>query len=84
VRPQLAGDTVILDVAQRRETFAQGSGTMQAQRLGTSVSGRLGEWIELGTIAGSERSTEQGVGVHSRRDGHAGRRIWVKVEELSR
>jgi len=85
VTPRLAGGTVILDVAQRRETLApQGSGTMQAQRLGTSVSGRLGEWIELGTIAGSERSTEQGVGVHSRRDAHAGRRIWVKVEELSR
>jgi type II secretory pathway component GspD/PulD (secretin) len=87
VTPRLAGDTVILDVAQRRESFGpQGglSGTVQAQSLGTSVSGRLGEWIELGSIAGTQQGAEQGIAVHSRSHGYEGRRIWVKVEELAR
>lgn len=85
VTPRLAGDTVILDVAQRRESFGpQGSGTMQAQGLGTSVSGRLGEWIELGSIAATGQSTAQGISGHSTRHAYAAGRIWIKVEELSR
>jgi type II secretory pathway component GspD/PulD (secretin) len=87
VTPRLAGDSVTLDVAQRSESFGRESaafGAVRAQDLVTSVSGRLGEWIELGSIAAAERSAEQGIGVHSRREAYAGRRIWVKVEELAR
>jgi type II secretory pathway component GspD/PulD (secretin) len=40
--PRLSGDTVLLDVAPRRETAGQ------QQYLATTVSARLGEWFEVG------------------------------------
>ena len=73
VTPRLTGDRVLLEIAQQRETPGP-RGSVQGQRLTTSVSGRLGEWIEIGGAASSAIS-----------DGTreaAARRIWVKVDEV--
>jgi hypothetical protein len=61
VAPRIAGNTVVLEIV------AQG----KAQQAATTVTTRLGEWIE---IAGSgSASTRRAIEV---------RRMWVKVEEL--
>jgi type II secretory pathway component GspD/PulD (secretin) len=86
VVPRIAGDTVMLDIVQQREAFAPGrqgaAGVMQGQRASSSVSGRLGEWFELGGVSGSSVRNERGI--LSARDASASgdRRIWVKVEEV--
>lgn len=86
VVPRLAGDTVLLEIAQQREAFAPGrpgqAGAIQGQRAASSVSGRLGEWFELGGIAESGARDERGI--LSAREARASqsRRIWVKVEEV--
>jgi len=83
VVPRLAGSTVYLDIAPRRETAGVVvHGSVQVQRAATSVSGRLGEWIEL---AGTERAAERDArGIASTRAARSSesRRIWVKVEEI--
>ncbi len=48
------------------------------QRIVTTVSARLGEWVELGGTARDARAS--GIG-GAARSGEA-RRVWVKVEEL--
>jgi hypothetical protein len=42
VVPRLSGELVQLDISQQREA------RMQGQRLSTSVSARLGEWVDVG------------------------------------
>jgi type II secretory pathway component GspD/PulD (secretin) len=67
VMPRISGNNVTLDIAAQQEAFTRG-GAVQGGRAVSTVSGRLGEWLELG---GSSRD---GVTVGERR-------IWVKVEE---
>lgn len=82
VVPRLAGGTVTLEVAQQRQNFTGAPGAIQSDRLASTVSGRLGDWIELG---GADVATSrQGSGILSSREASSGgsRRVWVKVEEL--
>lgn len=83
VRPRLQGDRVTLDIDPQRETFDdQRRGAVNVQRVATTVSGRLGEWISLGGI-GEERSDNRS-GVLSTRDVRSNetRGVQVKVEVL--
>ena len=83
VLPRLQGDIVTLDIDPRNESFDDARrGTVNVQRLTTTVSGRLGEWIDLGGITDS-RSDERSVllGRSSTRVDDR-RSVQVKVEEL--
>jgi type II secretory pathway component GspD/PulD (secretin) len=73
---RLAGNTVFLDIGQRRETLAQ------QQALSTTVSGRLGEWFEIGSAV--EQASRDDRGIASRTAGRSleSRRTWLKVEEI--
>ncbi|MSQ20828.1 MAG: hypothetical protein EXR39_15050 [Betaproteobacteria bacterium] len=49
VMPRTVGDRVIIEVQSKRESLSgQGSGTIDADRINATVTGRLGEWIRLG------------------------------------
>lgn len=83
VVPRVSGGNVFLDIAPQREQFVPGrSGAIQSERVASTVSGRLGEWIELG--GASSHSTHSASGILSSRQDSASaeRRIWVKVEEV--
>lgn len=81
--PRVNGQRVTLEISQQAENFdpAHGRGAVNSQRLATTVSGTLGEWIELGG-SGRQASGQQGgaysVGTSDARDN---RSIWLKVEE---
>jgi hypothetical protein len=83
VLPRVSGERVTLDIASQREALiARRPGAVDVQRATTTVSGRLGEWIE---VAGSseERSSERDVLL-----GRAGgiraesRSVLLKVDEI--
>jgi type II secretory pathway component GspD/PulD (secretin) len=82
VMPRVAGSTVTLEVAQQRQNFSGAPGALQSDRVASTVSGRLGDWIELG--GADIVSSRQGSGILSSRDAASGgsRRVWVKVEEI--
>lgn len=69
VLPRVSGSNVFLEIGTRQEAFARG-GAIQGQRTATTVSGRLGEWIELGGVESSSNTRDRSASV------------WVKVEEL--
>jgi hypothetical protein len=81
VSPRLVGGTVHLDIAPQREALGPG-GTAQGQRIATSVSGRLGEWIEVGGAAAAAARNERAIGSSAQARSSESRRVWVKVEEL--
>lgn len=80
VMPRVSGNYVTLDIAAQQEAFTRG-GAIQGQRAMSSVSGRLGDWIELGGASGSSVRTENGILSSGERTASGERRIWVKVEE---
>ena len=81
VVPRLAGTEVTLDIAPQRENFVGRSGTIQAERIESSVRGRLGEWIELGGTSSASSRSEGALLSSRERTASNDRRVWVKVEE---
>jgi hypothetical protein len=74
--PRLAGGGVVVEIAQRRDT----PGRQQA--LSTTVSGRLGEWLEIGgALETAARDDSSILSARSSRDARSGR-VWLKVDEL--
>jgi type II secretory pathway component GspD/PulD (secretin) len=78
VTPRVNGQQVILDVAQQDERVA--AGTVQSQRLSTQVTGRLGEWIELGGVSDSASASQSGTMSRQYATRSDSRSIWIKVE----
>lgn len=79
--PQLAGDRVTLEISPQFDTPGS-AGSVNTQRLSTTVSGRLGEWIELGGSGEQAAAYDRGntvVGTNELRDR---RSVWLLVEEL--
>lgn len=81
--PRLQGNLVTLDIDPQRETFDDGRrGAVNVQRVVTTVSGRLGEWMDLGGVSES-RSDSQSTLLGRSSGGSSERRgVQVKVEEL--
>ncbi len=79
--PRLAGERVTLDISPFNDAPGPG-GSVQTQRLSTTVSGRLGEWIELG--GSGQQTSAQGQGALSvgTREVRDNRSVWLKVEEV--
>ncbi len=83
VRPRVSGERVMLDVSPQRETLSSDvRGGVNVQRVVTTVSGRLGEWMEIGGIeqdATGQESVLLGRASSATRDS---RRVLLKVEEV--
>jgi hypothetical protein len=83
VRPRLQGDIVTLDINPQRDSFDdRRRGTVNVQQVTTTVSGRIGEWIDLGGMDDS-RSDERSA-LLGRSSGRTGDRrgVQVRVEIL--
>lgn len=79
--PRLNGDRVTLEISQQSDTPA-GGGAVAVQRLATTVSGRLGEWIRLGATALDDRGDRRGDRSLSTREATEQQSVWLRVEEL--
>jgi hypothetical protein len=81
--PRLSGDTVTLEISPSHGTPANlGPGSANIQRLSTTVSGRLGEWLEIGASNAEAAADQSGTGRYSTRSSLDARRVLLKVEEL--
>jgi hypothetical protein len=74
--PRLAGNTVMVDLIQRRETPAREQG------FSTTVSARLGEWFEVGGVLEQASRSDRGLAARSSGAFSEARRIWLKVDEV--
>ncbi|HYM36556.1 MAG TPA: secretin N-terminal domain-containing protein [Steroidobacteraceae bacterium] len=87
VLPRINGDRVVLDISSQQQRAGNlGAGSATTQRTTTTVSGKLGEWIELGGVSESSSQQNNGIGVFSgsRRIATQSdqRTIFVKVEKV--
>lgn len=80
--PRLVGDRVTLEISPTHDTPGAQPGSANVQRLSTTVTGRLGEWMELGGSVQDTAGERAGTASYSSRSARDDRRIWLKVEEL--
>ena len=78
---RVSDDRVILDVSSRQQRYRPSSGTVDTQGATTTVTGRLGEWLDLGAIDESGSSSTGGLLTWGRRSEGSRYSVWVKVEE---
>jgi type II secretory pathway component HofQ len=82
VTPRVNGDTVFLDISTQRDTPGQfGPGSANTNRIATTVSGKLGSWIDLGGIDQSQSSESRGILSRERGSSAVARGVQVRVEE---
>ncbi len=82
VTPRLAGDRVTLEISPQYQQQRGGLGGADVQHLSTTVSGKLGEWIELGGSSQEESGRERGYTSYANTRGRDSRSVWLKVEEM--
>lgn len=87
VLPRVSGDRVTLEVSPQSDTLANpgqnpAGGSINVQRAATTVSGRLGEWIEIGGMTQSAASEQSVLLGSTRETASDNRRILLKVEEI--
>jgi type II secretory pathway component GspD/PulD (secretin) len=82
VLPRVNGDIVTLDISPQRERFNQADGSIDVQRVSTTVSGRLGEWIDIGAV--TQSTSQRGSGILSSSSGASATqgRVLLKVDRL--
>jgi len=82
VLPRVSGDRVTLDVSSQRESLSRRqAGSVNVQSLVTTLSGRLGEWMEIGGV-GRDASGQQAVLLgRSATSSRDSRRVLIKVDE---
>ena len=79
----MSGERVTLEISPQYDTPAhQGYGSVNTQRVSTTVSGRLGEWIEIGGAKQQFSSQKSGNLSMESRDGYDNRSLWLMVEEV--
>lgn len=81
--PTLAGERVTIEISPQQEALSTTTrGAVHSSRISTTVSGRLGEWIELGSTTGATDVQSAETLRYSTRGSHEQRRVLLKVEEL--
>lgn len=80
VTPRSIGEQrVMLEIDQQIRQRSV-NGRVDNQSLITQISGRLGEWIELGGSSNSSSSTQSGILSRSYSTSSDERSVWVKIE----
>ena len=83
VRPRISGNRVTVDVSAQRDTPGdRGRGSMNVQRLSTTVSGRLGEWMEIGDVVSGHAFGASGTVYRTNAVNGDNRRVLLKVDEI--
>jgi len=85
--PRVAGDQVTLEISPQRDTLAGPDqnlprGSVNVQRAATTISGRLGEWMEVGGVVQNVSTQQSGTLGRATGSSSDNRRILLKVDEL--
>lgn len=79
--PRLTGDVVSIEISPFSDRVAGSGLDVETQRLSTTVTGRLGEWIELGGSAQREREDAGQIAGAASSQVRDTRSVWLLVEE---
>jgi hypothetical protein len=81
VVPRVSGNIVQLDVMPQQESFGPG-GAVRGGYVSTSVTARLGEWVEVGGSAREGARDDRGLASSASARASGEQRVWIKVEDM--
>lgn len=83
VTPRVNADRVTLEISTQRDRVRNpNTGTVELQRVDTIVSGRLGEWIEIGGSTSQAARTRSDALASAGSGARDRRSVMLKVEEI--
>lgn len=83
VLSRIHGDEVTVEIAPHRAVLSQeGGGKVDIQASHTTVSGKLGEWLDLGGAVQRQSSAEGGIVYSTRGLSSELNRVLIKIEKL--
>ncbi len=84
VVPNLSGDNVTLFISPEKSRLNSSSGVshVETQQAETTLSGKLGQWIELGGVTEEYHNKNNSGMYQTRRSGNEQNHIFVRVEEI--
>lgn len=81
--PRIKGDRVTVQLASSADTVLdRRSGAAHIQRITSVVSGRIGEWIEVGGVTELADAQHAEIASGRRSESHDQGRVYIKVEEI--
>ena len=82
--PRVSGDRVTLEISSRQQRLADGghSAPVATGSVTTTVTGRLGEWMQIGGAVDDTAGTDSGIVTWGTRSDLTRYSAWVKVEEV--
>lgn len=86
VLPRIHGNQVTLELSAQND-MQEGDGNeanpaLRTQRVQTTLSGRLGEWLPVGDVTQQSQESNSSIGSHSRTSQQEQRQVLLKVEEV--
>jgi hypothetical protein len=83
VLPRVNGDKVTLTIRPQSQSPSEmGAGAYNTTELDTAVSGKLGEWIALGSVAESDVHSGGGISYYTQQQSETVNQIFIKVESI--
>ena len=85
VLPRVNGNRVTLEISAQNDSLAQGSTdqpAMRIQQTSSTVSGRLGEWLEIGGIGQQKSNDSSTISTRDTSRMREQRSVLIKVEEI--
>jgi hypothetical protein len=80
---RVSGDNVTLEVSPRQQRMTNGhGGIVESSGAASTVTARLGEWIEIGAVRDTTAGSTGGLLVWGRSSGTAEYSAWIKVDEV--
>lgn len=84
VRPRIHGDQVTLDIRPfRANQISNGRGAIETQSLSTTVTGRLGQWLEVGGTKQGGSQNQSGILYSTTRQKQENNTVRLKVEQIN-
>ncbi len=85
VLPRISGDRVTLEISAQNEAFVPGGGDqpiMRVQQASSTVSGRLGEWLEVGGLGQQKNHDGSTLSTRGASRTREQRSVLIRVEEV--
>lgn len=85
VLPRVSGDRVTLEISAQNDALVPGSGdqpTLRVQQTSSTVSGRLGEWLEVGGLGQQKNHEDSTLSTRGASRTREQRNVLIKVEEI--
>jgi hypothetical protein len=79
---RVSGDLVTLEISSRQQAYRPRDETIDTKGATSVVTGRLGEWIDLGAVRETQSGSSSGLLVWGRHTGSSEYSARVKVDEI--